>query len=70
VYLCSDEAANVSGRTIGASGYRVSLYSDMEIEREIYNDGPWDVDRLFDLAPKSIFKGLEPPSGDLLRTGA
>lgn len=70
VYLCSDEAANVSGRTIGASGYRVSLYSDMEIEREIYNDGPWDIDRLFELAPKSIFRGLEPPSGDALRIGA
>ena len=64
VYLCSDEAANVSGRVIGASGYQISLYSEMEVERQIFSDGPWDVDRLFELAPTTLFAGLRPPGGD------
>ncbi|MDA0269518.1 MAG: SDR family NAD(P)-dependent oxidoreductase [Chloroflexi bacterium] len=64
VYLCSGEAENVSGRVIAASGYRIGLYSDMQMEREIFNDGPWDVDRLFELAPNTLFKGLTPPDGN------
>ena len=35
VYLCSDAAANVSGRVIGASGYQISLYREPEVERTI-----------------------------------
>jgi NAD(P)-dependent dehydrogenase (short-subunit alcohol dehydrogenase family) len=61
VYLCSEEGANVSGRTIGARGYEIQLYSDMEIERQIWSEGPWDIDKLFERAPNSIFAGLIPP---------
>jgi NAD(P)-dependent dehydrogenase (short-subunit alcohol dehydrogenase family) len=64
VYLCSDEAANVSGRVIGASGYQITLYSEITMERQMFNDGPWDIDELFDRAPNTIFAGLEAPSGD------
>ncbi|MPZ98965.1 MAG: SDR family NAD(P)-dependent oxidoreductase [Dehalococcoidia bacterium] len=64
VYLCSDAASNVSGRVIGASGYQITLYSDIVMERQIFSDGPWDIDRLFELAPETIFEGLQPPSGD------
>jgi NAD(P)-dependent dehydrogenase (short-subunit alcohol dehydrogenase family) len=64
VYLCSEEGANVSGRTIGASGFQVSLYSDMHVERQIFNDGPWDIDRLFERAGQTLFAGLTPPSGE------
>ena len=39
VYLCSDEAANVSGRVIGASGYQITLYSEITPERQIFSDG-------------------------------
>ncbi len=64
VYLCSDEAANVSGRVIGASGYQITLYSDITMERQIFSDGPWDIDTLFERAPGTIFAGLEAPSGE------
>jgi NAD(P)-dependent dehydrogenase (short-subunit alcohol dehydrogenase family) len=64
VYLCSEAGANISGRTIGASGYQVSLYSDMQVERQIFSDGPWDIDRLFERVPDTLFRGLTPPSGD------
>jgi hypothetical protein len=42
----------------------LGLYSDMEIERTIFSDGPWNIDRLFEQAPQTIFAGLEPPSGE------
>lgn len=64
VYLCSEAGGNVSGRTIGASGYQVQLYSDMHVERQIFSDGPWDIDKLFERAPDTLFAGLEAPSGD------
>ncbi|MDP6604692.1 MAG: SDR family oxidoreductase [Dehalococcoidia bacterium] len=64
VYLCSDEAANISGRVIGASGYQITLYSEITAERQIFSDGPWDIDSLFERAPGTIFAGLEAPSGD------
>jgi NAD(P)-dependent dehydrogenase (short-subunit alcohol dehydrogenase family) len=64
VYLCSDEAANVSGRVVGASGYQITLYSEITMERQMFNDGPWDIDDLFERAPNTIFAGLEAPSGE------
>jgi NAD(P)-dependent dehydrogenase (short-subunit alcohol dehydrogenase family) len=63
VYLASPAGENVSGRVVGASGFQVTLYSDIVPERQMFNDGPWDLDRLFERAPTSIFAGLEPPSG-------
>ena len=62
-YLCSPQGGNISGRVIGASGYQITLYSDIVPERQIFSDGPWDLDRLFERAPDTIFRGLEPPSG-------
>ena len=64
VYLCSEAGANISGRVVGASGYQIQLYSDMHVERQIFSDGPWDIDRLFEQAPQTLFAGLEAPSGD------
>ena len=64
VYLCSDEAANVSGRVIGTSGYQITLYSEITPERQIFSNGPWDIDQLFKRAPETIFAGLTPPSGE------
>ena len=64
VYLCSDEAANVSGRVVGASGYQITLYSEITMERQIFNSGPWEIDALFERAPNTIFAGLQAPSGE------
>ena len=64
VYLCSDEAANVSGRVFGASGYQITLYSDIVPERQMFSDGPWDIDALFERFPSTVGAGLVGPSGD------
>jgi NAD(P)-dependent dehydrogenase (short-subunit alcohol dehydrogenase family) len=61
VYLCSDEGANVSGRVIGASGYQITLYRDMEMERQIFSDGPWDIDDLWRRAKEQLTPHLKLP---------
>ena len=62
VYLCSEEGANVSGRVIGASGYQITLYRDMGMERQMFSEGPWDIDDLFRRFPEELSAGLELPS--------
>jgi NAD(P)-dependent dehydrogenase (short-subunit alcohol dehydrogenase family) len=61
VFLCSDEAAEVTGQCFGASGYRITRYSHMKPERVLINKGPWDVDDVFKLFKQTLGVGLEPP---------
>ncbi|MEZ4502047.1 MAG: SDR family oxidoreductase [Dehalococcoidia bacterium] len=63
-WLCSDDAAHVTGRSFGVRGFEVVLYHDYVPERQIYWNAKWPIDKLFEVAPTSIFAGLEPPSGD------
>ena len=64
LYLCSEDGGNISGRAIGASGYQITLYHDYEPERQIFWDSRWPIDKIFEVAPNTIFEGLTPPSGD------
>jgi NAD(P)-dependent dehydrogenase (short-subunit alcohol dehydrogenase family) len=61
VYLCSDEAAEVTGQCFGASGYRITRYTHMRPERMLINNGPWDVEDVFKLFKQTLGVGLEPP---------
>jgi hypothetical protein len=45
-YLASERSAWCTGRVLGASGYRVLLYSNPRIEREIVGTEPWTLDAL------------------------
>jgi len=63
-WLCSDDAAHVTGRAFGVRGFEVVLYHDYVPERQIYWNAKWPIDKLFEVAPTSIFAGLEPPSGE------
>jgi NAD(P)-dependent dehydrogenase (short-subunit alcohol dehydrogenase family) len=47
VYLASEQSDWLSGRVIGAAGYRISLYSNPEVIREIQSTGPWSLDDAF-----------------------
>src|SRR5579885_3282651 len=60
VFLASDEAANVTGQCFGASGYRITRYTHIKTERVIYSDGPWDIDRLFEIFKSTLGQGLDP----------
>jgi NAD(P)-dependent dehydrogenase (short-subunit alcohol dehydrogenase family) len=59
VYLASDEAAEVTGQCFGASGYRISRYTHMKTDRTIISDGPWDIDKLFEIFKSTLGQGLE-----------
>jgi NAD(P)-dependent dehydrogenase (short-subunit alcohol dehydrogenase family) len=61
VYLCSDEAGEVTGQCFGASGYRITRYTHMRPERVLISKGPWDVEDVFKLFKQTLGVGLEPP---------
>ena len=58
VFLCTDEATNINGRTFFISGGEVALTSEPENIRTIFKDGIWTVDELCELVPKTLAAGL------------
>ncbi len=73
VYLALDQAANMNGQVLGCEGGRVALYSEPVEAKGIYKnsrkDGPWTLEELIDLVPKTLAAGLvnpappQPPKG-------
>ena len=61
VWLCTDAAANVNGRTFHVSGDDVGLLSEPTPELLIHQDGGWDLDGLDVAAPASLTGGLTNP---------
>ena len=52
VWLCTDEAAHVNGRTFQVAGPRIGLYSEPEPIRTLYSPkGYWTLDELMDAMP-------------------
>jgi NAD(P)-dependent dehydrogenase (short-subunit alcohol dehydrogenase family) len=48
IYLASDEAGWITGRTLACFGYEIHLYSAPARVRSLYSPGPWDIDVLFE----------------------
>ncbi len=61
VYLASDDAANVTGQCFGAYGYRIQRMTHIVPDKIIYNNGPWDVDKLAEVFPSTLGLDLIPP---------
>ena len=59
VYLASTESDWLNGRVIGASGYRISLYNNPEVIREISTTEPWDMGRAFESIERSFRPAIE-----------
>ena len=59
VYLASEESDWLNGRVIGASGYRISLYNNPEVIREVASPTPWDLDDAFKLMEQSFRPAIE-----------
>jgi NAD(P)-dependent dehydrogenase (short-subunit alcohol dehydrogenase family) len=60
VYLASDHAANVTELVFRAGGGKVGLYQHPVEQRTIFRDerqGPWPVDDLIDLLPRTVLSG-------------
>jgi NAD(P)-dependent dehydrogenase (short-subunit alcohol dehydrogenase family) len=54
IYLASEESGWLTGRIVGAQEYRISLWSEPEIQRQIISPTPWDLDDVFRLMPASF----------------
>jgi NAD(P)-dependent dehydrogenase (short-subunit alcohol dehydrogenase family) len=61
VYLASDAGQKVNGQVLGASGYRIALYTHLVPEKVIYSQGPWDLDHLFKVFDNTLGSHLTPP---------
>lgn len=61
LWLCTDAAANVNGRTFDVSGDEVALLSEPAPERTIVHEGGWDLDALDVRAPADLTDRLTNP---------
>ncbi len=58
VWLCTDAASNVNGRTFVVGGDMIGIYPEPAPERVIVREGGWDLDALDRLAPTQLINGL------------
>ena len=61
VWLASDEAANVNGRTFYVERGRIGLYSEPLLEKQLVKVGGWTIDELFMFMPTAMTKDLVNP---------
>jgi enoyl-[acyl-carrier-protein] reductase (NADH) len=67
VWLASDAAANVNGRTFFVQTGTVALFSEPVQEKALVKIGGWTIDELFDFMPGTLAAGLvnpAPPKAD------
>jgi 3-oxoacyl-[acyl-carrier protein] reductase len=58
VWLCTDAASEVNGRTFLVAGDAISLYGEQQPDRTIKEPGGWTLDRLDEVAPADLIEGL------------
>jgi NAD(P)-dependent dehydrogenase (short-subunit alcohol dehydrogenase family) len=69
VYLLSDAAAEVNGQVFRAVGFQVDRLADLQYDRSMSSDGPWNLDSLFERFPQEMGPDLQrtplpwPPPG-------
>src|SRR5512136_139621 len=61
VWLASDDAANVNGRTFFVERGRIGLYSEPVLEKQMVKVGGWTIDELFMFMPAAMTKDLVNP---------
>ncbi|NIX55188.1 MAG: hypothetical protein GWN14_04455 [candidate division Zixibacteria bacterium] len=61
VWLASDDAANVNGRTFFVEKGRIGLYSEPILEKQLVKDDGWTIDELFKFMPVAMTKELVNP---------
>jgi len=56
VYLASDEGKDITGRVIGVTGHKITVWREQGWDRSLYYfDSPyWDIDRLFEVMPETL----------------
>jgi len=58
VWLCTDAAVNVNGRTFQVGGEEVGLYSEPEVVKSLYRETGWDLDSLDKIAGRDMIGDL------------
>jgi 3-oxoacyl-[acyl-carrier protein] reductase len=61
VWLCTDAAANINGRSFYVAGEEVGLWSEPELTRSLTRPGGWDLDSLDDFAADEMTRDLTNP---------
>src|SRR6266851_4872386 len=59
VWLCTDAASDVNGRTFQVGGDEVGLYAETDVARSLCRDGGWDLDSLDRYATTSLIGDLQ-----------
>ena len=63
VYLCTEEASNINGRTFFISGNQLGLYSEPQIIATISKEGGlWTLEELIKEVPDKLTKGVVNPA--------
>ncbi len=63
VYLASDQGGSITGRVVGATGHKITMWREPQWEASIYSETPaWDVDELFQVMPSTLGAGGWPPT--------
>src|SRR3984957_3062076 len=61
VFLATDDAAKVTGQCFGASGFRIMRYRHIVADKVLYNNGPWNIDELFERLKNTLMADLSQP---------
>jgi 3-oxoacyl-[acyl-carrier protein] reductase len=67
VWLCTDAAREINGRTFHVGGDAISRLSEPKPERVIHHDGGWSLDALDAIAPTHLIDDLTNESRSTMR---
>lgn len=59
VFLCTEAASNISGRTFAVSGREIGLYSEPILEKTLYQKDRWTVEELIEIIPETLGQDLK-----------
>jgi NAD(P)-dependent dehydrogenase (short-subunit alcohol dehydrogenase family) len=63
VFLASDRGSGITGRVVGATGHKITMWREPQWDASIYSDTPaWDIDELFEVMPSTLGAGGWPPT--------
>jgi NAD(P)-dependent dehydrogenase (short-subunit alcohol dehydrogenase family) len=70
VYLASDEGGWITGKCFGISGYRITLYTQIQPQIILQGDKYWDVDSLFARFPSAFAPAFPEREAEMRRAAA
>ncbi|MFN0096282.1 MAG: SDR family NAD(P)-dependent oxidoreductase [Dehalococcoidia bacterium] len=63
VFLASDRGANITGRVVGATGHKITMWREPVWDASLYSETlVWDIDELFRVMPSTLGAAGWPPT--------